>query len=114
MAFTEPYKQNSYIVYPGDVRTRNLSFALWLIDDFTKGMPIGDINVQIKERDKKAVKNLTGYYLFTNLDQGDYIVNIDSDYYLPEEIKVDTLSFPDPKNPVKEVILKPKPVYPFF
>ena len=68
----------------------------------------------IKETGKKTIENLSGYYLFMDLDQGDYIVNIDSDYYLPEEITVDTSSFPDKKNPVKEVLLKPKPVYPFF
>ena len=113
MVFTEPYKQNNYTVYPGDVRTTNLSFAVWLIDDHTKGNPIGKINVQIKGINKKAVRNLSGYYLFVDLDQGEYSVSIDSDYYFPKEIKIDTLSFPDEKNPVLEIILKPKPDYPF-
>lgn len=113
MAFTEPYKQNNYIVYPGDVRTTNLSFAVWLIDEHTKGKPIGNINVQIKEIDKKAVRNLSGYFLFVNLDPGEYSVSIDSDYYFPKEIKINTSSFPDGKNPVTEISLTPKPDYPF-
>jgi hypothetical protein len=113
MVFTEPYKQNNYIVYPGDVRTINLSFAVWLIDDFTKSKPIGNIKIQIKELNEKAVRNLSGYYCFTDLEVGNYTVSINSDLYLPMEKTIDISSFPDPKNPVLEIALKPSPRYPF-
>lgn len=113
MVFAEPYKQSNYIAYPGDVQTIKLSFAVWLIDDYTKGKPVGSIKIQIKEIDKKAVRNLSGYYFFTDLEVGNYTVSINSDLYLPMEKTVDVSTFPDPKNPVLEIALKPSPVY-FF
>jgi len=113
MAFTTPFVTDKYTAYEGDVITTRLSFAIWLIDDYTKGKPIGRIQVGIKETGKKAIGNLNGYYCFTDLEVGNYNVNIRSDLYFPEERTVNTSSFPDPKNPVLEIALKPGPVYPF-
>lgn len=100
MVFTEPYKQNNYIVYPGDVRTLTLSFAVWLIDDFTGKQAIGHIRVMIKKIDIEAIKNLSGYYIFTDLANGQYAVDIFSDLYFFKEItsidtsKIKTLDVP--------------------
>lgn len=113
MAFTTPYVTDKYTAYAGDVLTTRLSFAVWLIDAYTKSKPIGGIKVGIKETGKKVIENLSGYYCFTDLEVGSYTVSIDSDLYLSEEIKVDMSAFPDPKNPVRNIILKPNPVYPF-
>ncbi|WP_440956076.1 hypothetical protein ACSAZK_03745 [Methanosarcina sp. Mfa9] len=113
MAFTTPYETDKHTVYPGDVLFSRLSFAVSLLDDYTKGKPIGRIQVRIKETGKKVIENLSGYYCFTDLEVGNYNVNIRSDLYFPEERTVNTSSFPDPKNPVLEIALKPSPVYPF-
>lgn len=113
MAFSIHYETDEYVAYPADVLTTGLSFAVWLIDDFTKNEPIGSIRVEIKEIDKKGVKNPSGYYLFIDLKAGNYTASIASDLYFPQEQTVDISSFPDLKNPVSEIVLVPRPVYPF-
>lgn len=89
MVFTEPYIQNNYTVYPGDIRTINLSFAVWLIDDFTREQAMGNIRV-VTKTGIEAIKNLTGYYIFTDLEKGQYFVDIFSDLYYFREIPIDT------------------------
>lgn len=113
MAFTTPYETDKHTVYPGDVLFSRLSFAVRLIDDYTKDKPVGRIRVMITETGKKAVRSLSGYYCFTDLETGNCTVSIDSELYFLERIIVDASSFPDPKNPVLEISLKPKPVYLF-
>lgn len=119
MASTKFYGSDDYIVYPGDVRSLNLSFAVMLIDDYTGERPVGRIQVEIKEIDRRALKNSSGYYFFTGLETGKYNVSINPELYFPEEIIVDMSTFSDPKNPVievngkPEVALKPNPRYPF-
>lgn len=105
--------------YAGDVRSLTLSFAVWVIDDYTKEKPAGRIRMEIKETGKKASQNLSGYYFFTGLDVGKYTLSIKPELYFPEEITVDMSAFSDPKKPVveingkTEVALKPSPGYPF-
>ncbi len=113
MVFSTPYETGQYVAYPADMLTTRLSFAVKLIDDFTKSKPIGSIRVEIKEIKKKAITNPSGYYLFTDLKAGNHTVSIDSDLYFPQELTVDISSFPDMKNPVSEVVLTPRTVYPF-
>lgn len=113
MAFSTPYETGQYVAYLEDVLTTKLSFAVKLIDDFTKNETIGSIRVKIKEIDKKAIKNPSGYYLFTDIKAGNYTVNIDSDFYFPQEATVDIASISDKKNPIIEIVLIPRPAYPF-
>lgn len=112
MAFTKPYITDKFTAYPGDVRITILSLAVWVMDDFTKNKPAGDIKVLIEEGDINAVKNLSGYYLFNDLADGNYNIIIESDLYFSEEMAV-AVPRPDPKNPVIEITLKPRPSYPF-
>lgn len=113
MVFSIPYETGQYVAYLEDILTTKLSFAVKLTDDFTKKETIGSIRVKIKEVDKKVIKNPSGYYLFTDLKAGNYTVNIDSDFYFPQEAFVDIESFPDKKNPIIEIVLIPRPAYPF-
>ncbi len=113
MGFSTPYETNQYFADLDLVVTTKLSFALKLTDDLTKKGPIGNIKVKVQETEKKAMKNTSGYYLFTDLKAGTYTVRVDSDLYFSEEITVDISSFPDQKNPISEIILIPRPVYPF-
>ncbi|NTU41459.1 MAG: hypothetical protein HGA78_00085 [Nitrospirales bacterium] len=112
MDFTKPFVTGSFIAWPGDVMSTTLSLALWLVDGFSKAAPVGGIRVKLKEIDRRAFQNLYGYYLFTNLPSGIYTIVIESDFYFDEESGID-ISTLDPKSPVQEIILQPKPVYPF-
>lgn len=60
------------------------------IYDYSRKAPIGPIKVTIKEDDLKAVKNPSGFFIFTDLIEGTYTVRIESDFYFPEERTVDT------------------------
>lgn len=112
MAFITPYVTDKFTAYLGDILTSRLSLAVRLMDDYTKKEAIGNIRVRLKELDVKPVQNLSGYYFFTDLTPGRYNVAVEPDIYFQEEKPVDT-SILDPKSPVIEIILKPKPAYPF-
>ena len=91
MAFISPYITDKYVAYLGEVRSTGLSLAVRIIDDYTGKEPIGNIKVLIKEGNKKAIKNPSGYYLFNDLAGGNYSINIESDLYFPEKRTVDSL-----------------------
>lgn len=112
MAFITPYVTDKFTAYLGDVISTNLSFAVRLTDEYTRREPVGDINVMIKQGDIQAIKNLSGYYLFTDMIVGNYDVVITSDFYFPEETTVDISSL-DLKEAVVEIALKPTSAYPF-
>ena len=61
---------------------------------------------------RTTVRNLSGYFLFTDLTPGTYTVRVESEFYLPAEQTVDTTLL-NPKQPVAEIVLKPTPSYPF-
>ncbi len=117
MALTMPYVTDTFTAYLGDVMTTNLSLAVWLTDEYTKEKPVGRVKVTLKEGERKAFKNLSGYYCFTDVPDGDYHLRIESEFYFPIEKPVDVPFLdpanPDPKNPVDEIELKPHPGYPF-
>lgn len=112
MAIIFPYVTGEFIAYEGDKITTVLSLAVRLIDDFSGKETIGNVKVTIKEGDRKAFRNISGYYLFNDMNPGNYNVVAESDHYFSEETAVN-IPQPDPKNPVMGVSLKPKPSYPF-
>ena len=94
----------------------SLSFAVWLVDDYTQKEPLGEVRVSLQEENIKAVKNFSGYYTLSGLPEGKYTLNVKSALYFLEERVVDTSSFSGSKDhvdPVIEIILKPRPLYPF-
>lgn len=112
MALVTPYITDRFTAYLADILTTRLSLAVWLIDEYTQVKPAGDVKVLIEEGDINAVKNLSGYYLFNDLADGNYNIIIESDLYFSEEMAV-AVPRPDPKNPAIEITLKPRPSYPF-
>lgn len=93
-----------------------LSFAVWLVDNYTQKEPLGDVRVTVdgkKITTVKAVKNPSRYYIFSDLPEGKYTLNVESEHYFSEKKIVDTSSFVCSKEPVVEVFLKPRPSYPF-
>jgi hypothetical protein len=90
-----------------------LSLAVSLHDDFASNRgPIGRIKVSLQEEERQAIHNLSGYYLFTDVEAGDYTIQVNSEHYFDAEKEV-TLPLPDPKNPVVDITLNPIPSYPF-
>ncbi len=73
-----------------DVISTFHSVAIRLTDDFTGKDARGHIKVRIKEAGKEAIKNLSGYYVFSNLPAGIYTVNTGSDLYFSEETVINT------------------------
>jgi hypothetical protein len=86
-----------------------LSLAVSLLDDYSKAKPIGRVEVSLKGRKEKPVKNLSSYYLFLDLPDDAYTVQVGSDYYFDEELDIDLAGFKEPT----AINLKPKPSYPF-
>lgn len=89
-----------------------LLLAVWLVDDFTKDQPVGDVKVKIKQLGKTGVKNLSGYYIFNGLPPGNHTVGVESALYFTGEKTINPSTL-DTKNPVIEIPLKPGPAYPF-
>jgi len=112
MALVTPYITEKFIAYIGYVVTTNLTFAVWLADEYTLMAPIGGVQAMLKDTGVKAPKNLSGYYLFTDLPHGTYEVSIESELYFSEAATVDILTLP-PKTPVVDILVKPMPHYPF-
>ena len=112
MAMESPFITENLVAYVGDVVTSNLTFAVLLTDEYTQEGSAGGVQVKLKEEGSKATKNLSGYFLFTDLAPGIYTIRVESDYYSPAEKSVDT-SILDANNPVVQIVLKPNPRYPF-
>jgi hypothetical protein len=99
------------VVLDQEIVTR-VSLAVILDDDFASDkQPIGKIEVSLKEHERQAIKNLSGYYIFTDVENGDYTVQVSSDYYFDEEREV-TVSDSDTPD-LEKITLKPVPFYPF-
>ena len=112
MALQSPFLTEKFIARIADVLTSNLSFAALLIDEYTQEGPVGRVEVKLKEEGLKATKNLSGYFLFTDLAPGVYTVSVEADHYSTVEEAVDT-SILDAKNPVVQIVLKPNSQYSF-
>jgi len=102
-----------------------LSLAVHLQDNSARlPAPAGRIEVILKKFNRKAIKNLSGYHVYLALEDGDYEVQIDSDYYLPKTFTVtlpdsgtssdDEITFTDlGEAALAEVTLIPDVSYPF-
>jgi len=112
MALQSPFITEKFIARIADVLTSNLNFAVLLIDEYTQEGPAGRVEVKLKDDGPTAKKNLSGYFLFTDLVPGVYTVSVESDCYSTVEEAVDT-SILDAKNPVVQIVLKPNSQYSF-
>ncbi len=93
--------------------TTRLSFAVFLLDEYSNGKPIGRVEVSLKNRKEKPIKNLSSYYLFLDLTDDTYTIQVMSDYYFDEGSGSINPAELDTKNPVVNITLKPTPSYPF-
>ena len=95
---------------------KKLSMAVYPIDDYSNGGIIGDVEISLKNQNVKPVRNPSGYYLFFDLSDGSYTVQVTNTIYYFDEENVNVnvqLADLDAQNPVVNITLKPKPPYPF-
>jgi hypothetical protein len=107
-----PYVTETFTAYAGDVQITNLSLAVWLTDEYTEEKPVGRIKVMLNEVEREAFRNLSGYYCFLDVPHGNYMLSFESEFYFPVAMPI-AIPFPDPKNPVEEIVLEPHAGYPF-
>ena len=95
----QPHIWDKFIIYnDGPGRKITASLIIKLIDNNTGKEPIGRIEVVIRKeeikrvKDIRSVKNLSGYFVFTNLDDWEYPVHIESEYYLPVKKSIDMVT----------------------
>lgn len=107
-------EQASSFMYLNIRRNARVSLAVALADDFDiGGAVIADgLRVFLKENPVSAVRNFSGYFVFTNLPDNDYTVCVTAKNYFTTEVPV-SLKLLDPAEPVVTIRLKPKPAYPF-
>ena len=112
-----PFVTDRFVAYEGDTISSHVSLAVWLVDEFTGKPAIADLTVSLKEINQKPIKNPSGYYCFTDLNDGDYTIVVKptvplANLYFHKEVKI-TVPMPNKLEPVKEIILKPTLSYPF-
>ena len=93
--------------------SRKLSLAIRLLDDYTSSEVVNNLDVLI-DHNAKPTRNPSGYYLFFDLPDDNYTVQVKGgEYYFDEEkeaVRPDDL---DELNPVIDITLKPSPSYHF-
>ena len=96
--------------------TTRLSLAVYLTDDYSGrgGYLDGDVTVSLKGQKTESFRNPGGYYLFLDLPEGSYTVQINGgEYYFDKEKEDVTPADLKKKSPVINITLKPTPSYPF-
>ena len=112
---------DKWVVLASEKVNTQLSLAVMPIDDYTMNQPIGRVNITIKDWNIEAERNPSGYYIFIDLKQGEYSIQVRSDYYreqLIEGIDVSPRANGETIDAFLErilhnITLKPKPSYPF-
>ncbi len=94
-----------------ETQKKSVIFVVQLIDDYTGTKVIGDIQVAFSGP-KRPVRSLEGDYCFFTVQDGQYEITIDSEWYFSKTFVVDTASIND-ESFKKEVRLIPRPCYPF-
>jgi hypothetical protein len=104
-----------YILFRGRKIGRRVTLVVRVTDRFTGGQPFGDVEVYIKDSRITPIKNLSNFYVYTQLPAGDFTIKVETQYYIDDEIMLtpDGVAQLDPKDPVIDVKLVPLPSYPF-
>jgi len=90
-----------------------LSLAVNLIDDYM-GEVVGEVGVSLKGLPMNPVRNPSGYYLFLNLPENKYSVQVKGgEFYFDTGKENVNLTDLDKRNPVINITLYPTPSYPF-
>jgi len=117
MALVNPFITNKFIAYLDHKRATTVSLAVWLIDEVIGKRPEIEITVRLQGEVNKPIKSLSGYWCFTDLTRETYtiVAELDparNDWYADVEQQIELATL-EALNPVVELVLKPKPSYPF-
>ena len=106
-------EQMTITLHPLDIFSQRISFAAHLIDDFTgqSGL-MGATTVSVEEQDRKALRNPSGYYVFSGIQGNNVTMLVKNMNYLIQEVPV-TISTLNPRLPVVSVVMRPRYLYPF-
>jgi hypothetical protein len=100
------------LTFPADTARTEVSIVIRLIDEFALAQPVGSVDVRIEALNLLAIRNSGGFHIFTDLEPGEVILSVASEYYHPAT-QVITLTLGD-RRPLLQVIkLNPLPSYPF-
>ena len=99
-------------VVPIPMSKTALSIAFYLRDGYSKSQAKGNIQVSLKSSGKSAMQNPSGCYTFVDLPKGKYVVKIESEYYISDEIEYEAYAESAVCGEVFDLI--PAPNYPFF
>ncbi len=110
---------NNSLFNKQEIKTQ-VSIVLNIIDDFSGGKPQGNIRLILQDENfnivnVNAIKNLSGFYVFTDLEPGKYNVIVLSENYLDAQNEVITMEDKQQKNINSvDIHLKPNSRYPFL
>lgn len=127
MIYTRPFATSSFVAFAGDSRTRQLSLAVRLVDDFTRHPPNLKLRVSLRPLPAnvpftvpRAVRGASGAYCFEEVPNGNYTMTIQTEgattsFYLlpPVPVTIPLPGLPDPTIPLMEITLTPSSAYPF-
>ncbi len=125
MIYTRPYVTSTFVAFGGDSKSRGLSMAVRLIDDFTRRQP--EMNLRVRLRPVLAavppprpVRGASGAYCFEDVPNGNYTLTVETEgtrpliYLMPPlPITIPLPALPDPTIPLVEIVLTPSSAYPY-
>jgi len=105
----------NYIVFNKRQIGRGVVLVVKLTDRFTGGQPFGEVELFIKDSRINPIKNLSNFFVYTQLPEDEFTIIVETQYYNHEEITLTpgAVAQLDPTDPVIEVKLEPLPSYPF-
>lgn len=96
-----------------------VSIVLNVVDDFSDEKPLGNIRLILQDENfnivnVNAIKNLSGLYVYTDLEPGRYFVRVLNEYYIDAQNEVIVTDYTE-KEKIKpvDIYLKPNSRYPF-
>lgn len=96
---------------------KKVLLAVAPVDRYTGAFPTENTSVFIKKPLPRieAVRNLTGYYVFSRLPEGEFEISVISGYYFNATLSMGPAEREqlNPRNPVVTIPLEPLPSYPF-
>jgi hypothetical protein len=122
MALVTPFVANKFTAYLEDMRVKNLSLAIRVVDEATEQPIVTGIKVFLANGQKyKPTQNLSGFYCFMDVIPGKYTLVIqpnvaDNDVFFKVEKPFDIplpLPLINALNAIPTIKLSPKPAYPF-
>lgn len=132
MSLTLPFKTGSFTVYEVERHERELKLVVRVLDEFTQAPVTSSLRVALSQKTsggtylkQPSIRNHGGDFCFEDLSDGTYLLVTEPDpvldyYFLQPEANQpwsDEFSrdvvIPNPGGPELQVILIPKPGYPF-